>query len=103
MIGDFLTEYLFIFLKNRYVQLFTIVLTFKRNSILTKVITFILIKKQKILIYKMEEDIFIQENRIFSRQWKKEDIIKIIKFKENYKELSLNNENDIYDVEDDKK
>ena len=47
----------------------------------------------------MEEDIPIRESLIFSRQWKKEDILKVINFPNN-QELSLNKENDIYDNEE---
>ena len=49
-----------------------------------------------------KEECFFRESLIFSRQWKKEDILKIVQFDENNNELSLNNENDIYDVDDKK-
>ena len=49
-----------------------------------------------------KEEFFFRESLIFTRQWKKEDIEKIVQFDENNNELSLNNENDIYDVDDKK-
>ena len=42
----------------------------------------------------------MEDSLIFSRQWKKEDILKIINFPNN-QDLSLNKENDIYDDEED--
>ena len=40
-------------------------------------------------------DIFIKESNIFSREWKKEDIQKILKLKESNKDWYEQNENDI--------
>jgi len=48
-------------------------------------------------------DIFIKESNIFSREWKEEDIQKILKLKENDKDWYEQNENDIYEEDDDKK
>ena len=48
-------------------------------------------------------DIFIKESNIFSREWKKEDIQKILKLKESNKDWYQQNENDIYKEDDDKK
>ena len=50
-------------------------------------------------------DVFIKESNIFSREWKKEDIQKILKFKETDKNWYQNqkNQNDIYEEEDDQK
>ena len=50
-------------------------------------------------------DIFIKESNIFSREWKKEDIQKILKLKESSNDWYQNNEteNDIYEEDDDKK
>ena len=48
-------------------------------------------------------DIFIKESNIFSREWKKEDIQKILKFKETNKNWYQKNQNDVYEEEDDQK
>ena len=48
-------------------------------------------------------DIFIKESNIFSREWKKEDIQKILKFKETNKNWYQKNQNDDYEEEDDQK
>jgi len=48
-------------------------------------------------------DIFIKESNIFSREWKKEDIQKILKFKETNKNWYQKNHNDDYEEEDDQK
>lgn len=50
-----------------------------------------------------KEELFMRESLIFTRQWKAEDIQKIVDFDENNNELSLQNENDIYDGPDNKK
>ena len=48
-------------------------------------------------------NIFIKESNIFSREWKKEDIQKILKFKETNKNWYQKNQNDDYEEEDDQK
>ena len=48
-------------------------------------------------------DIFIKESNIFSREWKKEDIQKILKFKETNKNWYQKSQNDDYEEEDDQK
>jgi len=45
-------------------------------------------------------DIFIKESNIFSREWKKEDIQKILKFNENNKYWYQKSRNDIYEEEE---
>ena len=48
-------------------------------------------------------DIFIKESNIFSREWKKEDIQKILKFKETNQNWYQKDKNDDYEEEDEQK